>query len=309
MKKLVNEDTVDKKGAGEKRFLPGDHHLSFGEKLVAHLVIAAIASSGWIYSGGMFSFIAFPLCIVSLLGLIIALPAFRTATYKYSAAFFFYMFAAPFFLGGMSFVLAALFSHTDQYNICFDIQTPDGVVTVVNKIVLEDNRNPISRLRSFYSGSLSIKGKASVVMLGEDKALVATIAPPDRYVFGFLKTLDYWIESPYRKVEKENGVIGYSLTPVTVPAMACIREYDEENRYSFVTKDTFEKEFGAGYSFIRAWVTFDDVEGPHVLTENVTWWDYEKHAPKKGRLRWSSLGIDHKSVYMDETSKALWWRI
>ena len=288
--------------------LPADHWLSKKEKAIIHTVLMIIACSGWIYSGNIFAYIAAPLVVVSAIILVFTIPYFKTAPYRYYAAFISYLTISPFFLAGLSFVLTIIFSSTINYRIGFDIQTPKGISTIVNKVTIEDSYNPIEQLKGYYSGSAFIKGKANAAIIN-DKLLITLLSPAHFTTFSFLKHNPSWAHKPTRIIDTTGGIKKYILSPKTTPVMVCLDNINDPKTMRIVTPEQFGDIFGPGYSFVRAWITFQDVTSTIDTISRVTWWDYEKNIPLDNFFPFKALKLNSDMLSIHERSTATFLRM
>jgi len=287
---------------------PADHWLSKKEKAIIHTVLAILACSGWIYSGNMFAFIAVPLVVVSAVILVLTIPFFKTAIYRYYAAFIAYLSISPFFLAGLSFVLTIIFSSTVNYSIGFEIQTPRGISIIVNNITIEDSYNPIEQLKGYYSGSAFIKGKANVAIIN-NKTLITLLSPAHFTTFSFLKHNLRWTDKPPKIVDTTEGIKKYILSPKATPVMICLDDINDPKTMRIVPPEHFGDLFGSGYSFVRAWVTFDDVTSTIDTIDRVTWWDYEKNIPLGNFFPFRALKLSPDLLNIHERSTATFLRM
>lgn len=289
--------------------LPSDHWLAREEKAVIHLFLAALAGAGWVYSGTMFAYIAVPAVAVSTVVLLVTIPFFRSAAYRYYAAFTVYLFAAPFVLAGFSFALANLCATTRVYSEGFEMRTPDGPVTLVNHITVEDRRNPIRRLRHYYSGSLSMTGKARIATIGPNRTLITLLSPRGRFdTSGFLrgqldrKPLDIYIDA-------SGGITRHLLSNRSTPIMLLLPDADTPKDIRTVTPESFADALGPGYSFVRAWVAAGEVESSVPSSDAIPWWDYETGRPRDHALHLYPLKLRPDMFDFREIGEAVFLRM
>ncbi|MGE4423820.1 MAG: hypothetical protein AB7D39_16105 [Pseudodesulfovibrio sp.] len=293
----------------ESAYLPSDHWLTRKGKAVIHLFLAALAGAGWVYSGTMFAYIAVPVVAVSAVVLLVTIPFFRSAAYRYFAAFTLYLFAAPFVLAGFSFALANLCATTRVYSVGFEMRTPDGSVTLVNHITVEDRRTPIKRLRQFYSGPLSMTGKARIATIGPNRTLVTLLSPQDRDdTSGFLrgqlarKPLGIYIDA-------SGGITRHLLSNRSTPVMLLLPEADTPEGLRTVTPESFADALGPGYSFVRAWMAAAEVKPSVPSSDAIPWWDYETDRPLNNAFSLYASKLRPDMFDFQETGKAVFLRM
>ncbi|MEZ7197250.1 hypothetical protein [Pseudodesulfovibrio karagichevae] len=257
----------------------------------------------------MFAYIAVPLVAVSAVVLLVTIPFFRSAAYRYFAAFTLYLFVAPFVLAGVSFALANLCATTQVYSVGFEMRTQDGPVTLVNHITVEDRRNPIRRLQHYYSGSLSMTGKARIATIGPDRTLVTLLSPLGRFdTSGFLrgqlgrKPLDIYIDA-------SGGITRLLLSNRSTPAMLLLPDADTPTGLRTVTPESFADALGPGYSFVRAWVAAAEVEPSVPSSDAIPWWDYETDRPRNNAFSLYAFKLRPDMFSIHETGEAVFLRM
>jgi len=275
--------------------------------LAFHMAMAIAACFCWIFSGMLFAYIAVPIVIFSLLALGIAVRFHKKWAYRYGLTFVLYLAIAPFFLAGVSFTLSNLFSFTTKYSIGFDIQTPRGVMTVVNNVTIEDRTKLVAPLKAFYSGGTFVKAKSSVVQISEDKSIITLLSPNNNYgTIAFLRNIPRRIKSSKMLTTTEEGVKKYILP--RPPRMIYFSKDISPKAFKLLDITSFDEVLGDGYSFLRAWVAFEEIKHSNLVSENVPWWDYEKTAPKTGFFPYGTLGIEPEDFGVHQSTPASFFR-
>lgn len=256
----------------------------------------------------MFAYIAVPFLIVSVLALLILAKYHKALIYRCCTCLSLSLFVMPFSLAFISYALSLFPWPTISYSLGFDIQTPDGVVTVVNDVEIQDRHTPFENLNNFYNGYYAIKATSSVVMLSEEKALVALLSPSDYLTFNYLKLMPERFDS-IKDAVTEDGFAKFVLTEKMTPAMVCLGNAHNQNVFSVVTQDSFERSYGAGYSFVRAWVSFEKRHDLGVVHEKVEWWDYGSNKPKRGDIPYKKLELNPAMFGINKKSPVSFLRI
>ncbi len=267
-----------------------------------HMLLLGFACFCWVTSGLLFVYIAVPSIIISLLILGVTARYHKTKVHRCGLVFVLYLAIAPFLLAGLAFMLSNLISFTTEYSIGFDIQTPRGVVTIVNDVSIEDSESPVASLKAFYSGRSSINAESSIVLIGKNKAVLTLLSPKGIDTISYLKHVPNMVKLFKMDVVSEAGVSKYILS--RPPQMVGFIKSIESTEYKVLEQNSFHEAFGPGYSFLQAWVSFEKVEHTNVLSETVPWWDYSRMIPKVGSFHHGLLRLnpDNFKVHKDTSA-------
>ncbi|MCJ2163448.1 hypothetical protein [Pseudodesulfovibrio sp. S3] len=233
--------------------------------------MAVVTICIWVIVGTMFVYIAVPTIAVAAIILFFYASHYKSYAYKCSAMFFINLFLSPLYIVLVSIVASFLLSSTLVYNIGFDVQTPDGIVSIANEVTVVDRINPIRSLKKYYSGYSSVQGNSNYLKLNNNKILITSLSPLGSNTISFLQIMPKWIRQADVQIKTENGILKYMIPANKTPVMVFLDDVGNPQTITIVTRDSFPKIVGPGYSLIGAWITFDDIEFKNSLSVDELW--------------------------------------
>jgi len=269
--------------------------------VLMQLLLFSLASWPWVSHGLLISYILLPLVVFLVLLLLLTAGFYAKPVYKYSWCFVLYLFFAPFILEGIGYALSEGFSRDSSYDIVYEFQTPNDVITTVNHVAVEDYETPIEMLKQFYNGYCVIKSRASVVKISSDSALITTLG---RKKFGVFGTLRGWArtlrdgDGRWWK-DKSTNTIGN----IAAPEIMCMRYIGGDIIYFFLDKNSCKGLCGEQVSLKRVRLNPENIESDTVVISEAEWWDYETNTPKYGTFPFKRLGITPDFLSINKSSK------
>jgi len=175
-------------------------------------------------------------------------------------------------------VMALAFpTYTHRYRLTIEVDTPQGVRSGSSVIEVErsDQRWVLIAQGRYV---FRVRGDAVFVDLGEGRNLVALMAFGPR-AENIDQMISLWVEAYGQYKWDENAWAGrikmqgpVELKPPLIPTLITFSDVSDPKTARLVRSDEFEKAFGQGVRFRRAWLEMRNASPVLAIERRLPWW-------------------------------------